>query len=271
MKRLFIVVFGLIGFSMRLDAQPEKSGTIQFESTFDPAVLTAANGIKLSSEATARIPKSSVNSFELKFDQLHASYKQQDTPGSDRQKRNRRYNGLGLFGGGLSRDYYYNFEDHRLIQAFDLNDTLFLMEDKMGMLPEMRFGSGQLLPVIEYTPSDEVRQILGFTCYKVIAKTTVKHHIGGIEREVIDRYSFWYTNELGFDFSPNPVLWTGGAVLAIEGKGVDVKAISLKYHNVNVEDLNLPKAGVAINQEQLRTKLDLRRKQTRLSRIGFWN
>lgn len=269
MKQLFIVIFSLIAFSIRVDAQPAKSGTILFESTFDPAVLTAANGIKLSSEATARIPKSSVTNFELKFDQVHASYKQQNNPGNSTQRG--RYNGLGVFGGGFSRDYYYDFQEHRLIQAFDLNDTLFLMEDKMGLLPEMRFGTGQIVPVIEYTKSDEVKQILGFTCHQVIAKTTVKHKIMGVEKETTEELTLWYTNELGFDFSPNPVLWTEGAVLAIESKGTHIQAKSIQYKEISAEAIDLPRTGMLISQEQLHIKLDLRRKLTRISRNGSWN
>lgn len=270
MRRLFIVVICLIGFSIRVDAQPEKSGTILFESTFDPAGLTAANGIKLSSEAAARMPKSSVTNFELKFDQLRASYKQQDNPNSSTQ-RAARYNGLGVFGGGFSRDYYYDFQAQRLIQAFDLNDTLFLMEDKMGLLPEMKFGTGQIVPVIDYVKSDKVKQILGFTCHQVIAKTTVKHKIMGVEKEITEEAVIWYTNELGFNFSPNPVLWTAGAVLAIESKGTHIQAKSIHFKDIKAEDIDLPKMGIMINQQQLHTKLDLRRKMTRLSRNGSWN
>ncbi|RAJ32941.1 hypothetical protein [Pedobacter cryoconitis] len=266
MKQLFIVIFSLIAFSIRVDAQPEKSGTILFESTFDPAILTAANGIKLSSEAAARMPKSSVNNFELKFDQLHASYKQKD--GS---QKGGRYNGLGVFGGGFSRDYYYNFQDHKLIQAFALNDTLFLMEDKMGLLPEMKFGTGQVVPVIEYIKTDEVKQILGFTCHQVIAKTTVKHQIIGVEKEITEEVTLWYTDELGFSFSPNPVLWTQGAVLAIESKGTHIEAKNIHYKDIKAEDVDLPENGILISQEQLHIKLDLRRKLTRLSRNGSWN
>lgn len=270
MRRLFMVIISLIIFSIRVDAQPEKSGTILFESTFNPAVLTAANGIKLSSEAIARMPKSSVNNFELKFDQLHASYKQQESSNSSTQ-RGGRYNGLGVFGGGFSRDYYYDFQSNRLIQAFDLNDTLFLMQDKMGLLPEMKFGTGQIVPVIEYIKADEVKQILGFNCHKVIARTTVKHKIMGVEKEITEELTLWYTNELGFDFSPNPVLWTAGAVLAIESKGTHIQAKSIQYKDIRAEDIDLPKTGVLISQEQLHIKLDLRRKLTRLSRNGSWN
>jgi len=270
MRRLFIVVISLIAFSIRVDAQPEKSGTILFESTFDPAGLTAANGIKLSSEAAARMPKSSVTNFELKFDQQHASYKQKDNPNSSTQKTGR-YNGLGVFGGGFSRDYYYDFQTNRLIQAFDLNDTLFLMEDKMGLLPEMKFGTGQIVPVIEYVKSDGVKQILGFTCHQVIAKTTVKHQVMGVEKEITEEVTLWYTNELGFDFSPNPVLWTAGAVLAIESKGTHIQAKSIHYKDIKAEEIDLPRTGILISQEQLHIKLDLRRKLTRLSRNGSWN
>ncbi|MGY0035518.1 hypothetical protein [Pedobacter sp. NJ-S-72] len=151
MKRMFIVMLGLVAFTAHLQAQPEKSGAIQFESTFDPAALTAANGIKLSDEATARIPKKSVTSFELLFNQTQAAYKQAADPGLKKNGRGSsiRYGGLGVFGGGTMKDYYYNFEDHKLTQAFELNDSLLLMEDKLGMPPVMGVSNIHPSPLID--------------------------------------------------------------------------------------------------------------------------
>lgn len=273
MRRIFVVMLGLSAFYARVQAQPEKSGVIQFESTFDPAALTAANGIKLSEAATARIPKRSVTGFELLFNQAKASYKQsansnltKNGPGNSI-----RYGGLGIFGGGAIKDYYYSFEDHKLIQAFELNDTLLLMEDKLGMPPVMAGDTTHPAPLIEYVKSDKIKDILGFNCHQVIVKTTIKRKIQGVEREITNQVILWYTHELGFDFSPNPVLWTEGAVLAIEGKGTNIEAKSIQYKAVNVQDLDLPEKAIMISQDQLRAKIDFRVKQIRLSRIGSWN
>ena len=273
MKRMFVVMLSLAAFTAHVQAQPEKSGAIQFESAFDPAALTAANGIKLSDEATARIPKKSVTSFELLFNQRQASYKQAADPNLRKNERGSsiRYGGLGVFGGGTIKDYYYSFEDHKLTQAFELNDSLLLMEDKLGMPPVMGVNNIHPSPLIEYIKSDQVKEILGFNCHQVIVKTTVKRKIQGGEREITDRVILWYTHELGFDFSPNPVLWTEGAVLAIEGKGTSIEAKSIRYKAVDARDLELPEKGIIISQDQLRAKMDLRIKQIRLSRIGSWN
>ena len=154
---MFIVLLGLIAYTAHVQAQPEKSGAIQFESTFDPAALTAANGIKLSDEATARIPKKSVTSFELLFNQGKASYKQAADRNFKKNERGSsiRYGGLGVFGGGIMKDYYYSFEDHKLTQAFELNDSLLLMEDKLGVPPVMGVSNIHPSPLIEYVKSAE--------------------------------------------------------------------------------------------------------------------
>lgn len=107
---------------------------------------------------------------------------------------------------------------------------------------------------------------MGFNCNKVVIKTVSKRKIQNEEREITDENSVWYTKELGFDFSPNPALWTEGAVLAIEGKGTNVVAKSIEYRNVNSKDVNLPKKGVQISAEQYKTKLEQRMKQARGNR-----
>ncbi|KIO75122.1 hypothetical protein TH53_22575 [Pedobacter lusitanus] len=255
-------------FSVQVYAQNGKSGIIKFESTFDPAALTAANGIKLSNEAAARMPGSSITSFELLFNPDKGIYRQVAEPNKNKHTH---YSGSGFFGAGPSRHYYYNFENHHLLQAFVLNDTLFLVEDKLGILPVPGDSVNHPAPVIEYTKSDEIKQILGFNCHQVTASIKLKHKIQGVEKEITDQFILWYTNEPGFDFSPNPVLWTEGVVLAIEGKGTRTEAKSMHYQDVNPKELDLPANRIIINQEQLRSKIDLRRKQANLSRIGSWN
>ncbi|MBB6498916.1 hypothetical protein [Pedobacter cryoconitis] len=277
MKRLFIAALSLFLFSGQLIAQSKQSGVILFESTFNPVAMAAANGIKLSNEAIARMPKSSVTSFELMFNPTYASYMQvEETAKSsanpaDRHHGGMRYGGLAVFGGGINREFYYSFDDQKLIQAFDLSDTTFLMEEKLGVLPAAGMGSLQTPPVIEYIQSDETKKILGFTCSKVIVKTSVKRKIQGEEKEFTDIAMLWYTDELGFDFSPNPALWKRGAVLAIEGKGTDIEAKSIVYKEISDQSLDLPAKGILITQDQFRAKMNLRRRQARLYRSGSWN
>jgi len=75
MKTTFAALLGLLLFTSQVDAQQKKqSGAIQFQSTFDPAAMAAANGIKLSEEMMARMPKSSTTDFELLFNATNASY-----------------------------------------------------------------------------------------------------------------------------------------------------------------------------------------------------
>jgi len=268
MKRLFITL-GFFAFCIQLQAQPTKTGAIQFESTFDPAAMAAANGIKLTDQMLARMPKSSVTSFELLFNLTNASY----MPVEETEDSNNSGGGGGMrfggFGGNNNREYFYSFADHKLTQVFDMNDTTFFMAAQLGKATQMNFAPAAVTPpVVEYVKSEETKKILGYTCNKVTIKTTSKRKILDEEREIVDQTNLWYTKELGFDFSPNPALWTEGAVLAIEGKGNNVLAKSIEYRNVSNKDVNLPKKGTVITPDDFRAKMEQMRKQMRGNRPG---
>ena len=267
MKKLFITL-GFFAFCVQLQAQPKKSAAIQFESTFDPAAMAAANGIKLTDQMLARMPKSSVTGFELLFNATNASY----MPVEETEDSNNSGGGgmrFGGFGGNNNREYFYSFADHKLTQVFDMNDTTFFMEAQLGKAAQMSFAPAAATPpVVEYIKSDETKKILGYNCNKITIKTTSKRKILEEEREITDQTNLWYTTELGFDFSPNPALWTEGAVLAIEGKGNNVVAKSIEYRNVSSKDVTLPKKGTVITQEDFRAKMEQMRKQMRGNRAG---
>lgn len=274
MKTTIAAIFGLLLFTSQVDAQQKKqSGAIQFQSTFDPAVMASANGIKLSEEMMARMPKSSTTDFELLFNATNASYTRveeiEDSNSGGGGGGGMRFGGFG----GASHDLYFDFLDHKMTEVFDMNDTTFFLQAKLGesSMPSMRMGPGGAAaepPVRTVTKSDETRKILGFNCNKVVIKTVSKRRIQDEEREITDETALWYTKELGFDFSPTPALWTEGAVLAIEGKGTNVVAKSIEYRNVNGKDVGLPKKGTVITPEQYKAKLEARMKQMRGNRNG---
>lgn len=265
MKKILFAVLGIIAFSVQVSAQPKKSGAIQFESTFDPAAMASANGMKLTDEMIARMPKSSVTNFELLFNQTNASYmKVEDTEDSNGSSGGggMRFGGFG----GANKEYYYGFADHKLTEVFDLNDTTFLMDNKLGVNVSGGFGDRITPPVVEYVKSDETKKILGYDCKKVIVKTTSKRRIQEEEKEITEQTILWYTDELGFDFSPNPAIWTEGTVLAIQGKGSNVMAKSIEFRNVSSRDVNPPKKGTVITAEDYKAKMEQRTKQMRANR-----
>ena len=265
MKKILFAALGIIAFSVQVSAQPKKSGAIQFESTFDPAAMASANGMKLTDEMIARMPKSSVTNFELLFNQTNASYmKVEDTEDSNGSSGGggMRFGGFG----GANKEYYYGFADHKLTEVFDLNDTTFLMDNKLGLNVSGGFGDRTTPPVVEYVNSDETKKILGYDCKKVIVKTTSKRRIQEEEKEITEQTILWYTDELGFDFSPNPAIWTEGTVLAIQGKGSNVMAKSIEFRNVSSRDVNPPKKGTVITAEDYKAKMEQRTKQMRANR-----
>jgi GLPGLI family protein len=275
-KRIVIAVISLLSYSISLQAQVKKSGAIQFESSFDPAAMAAANGIKLPEDVIARMPKASKTDFELLFNSTNASYMRVD----DIEDSNDGNGGGGMrfggFAGGASHDYYYNFTDHTVTDVFDLSDTTYFLSSKLGVsnMPLLGMGSMGAItpPVIEITKTEETKKILGFNCTKVIYKTTTKRKIAEEEREITDVVNVWSTTELDFDFSPNLNYWTSGAVLAIEGKGTHVVATSIEYRNVSSKDVNLPKKGTPITADEFKNKLEQRmRNRGKRSRAAIRN
>ena len=267
MKILTLASICLCLVSAKLQAQPKKSGAIQFESRFDPSAMAAANGIKLSDEALARIPKSTVSNFELLFNLSNASYMAVEDPEDSNNPGFGAGGGMRFGGfGNAGKEYYYSFADHKLAEVFDLNDTTYVMEDQLGQAQQMGFGPQATAPVVEYVKSDETKKILNFTCNKVTVKTTVKRRVMEEEKSVTDEVNLWYTNELGFDFSPNPAMWTAGTVLGMEGKGTRVIAKSVEYRNVSAKDVNRPRKATPITREEYRVKMEQRMKQMRGNR-----
>lgn len=265
MKKMMMAFAGLLMVCMSLQAQEKKSGAIQFESVVDPAVMAEANGMTLTPEMAARMQKSKT-SFELLFNATNASYMKveevedsnSEGPGGGRSFR------FGGAGGG-NRDYYYEIPTRKLTAAFDMNDTTYFMNVELGKVASPMMGNRGMIgtPVVEYIKSDETKKILGYTCQKVTVKTTSKRKIQDEEKEIVDESVIWYTKDLGFDFSPNPALWTEGAVLAIEGKGNSTIATSIEMRKVNGKDVLLPKKGTVITAEALNAKMESMMKNMR--------
>jgi len=279
MKKILIAFVGLCTLALTAQAQ-KKSGAIQFETTLDPAAMASANGIQLSEEMKARMPKAVKTNFELLFTATNASY----MPVEDTEDSNGGGGGgmgrmMMRFGGaGGAREYYYTFADQKLTEVFDLMDTTYAMPSKLTVAlnaPGFNMGARQnnnanaqapanqsavqflpVPPTQEVVKSDETKKILGFNCNKVIVKTIRKAKVLDVEKDIVDETVLWYTNELGFSFSPNPNLWTEGAVLAIENKGNSTLAKSIEYRGVSAKDVTAPKKALPITAEQYKAKME---------------
>jgi len=283
MKKIMIAVAGLLAFTATAYAQKKTSGAIQFETTVDPAAMATANGIQLTEEMKARMPKAMKTNFELLFTATNASY----MPVVETEDSNGGGGGGGMgrmmmrFGGAAgNREYYYTFADQKLVEVFDLNDTTYVMQSKLAVAnpPQTNFGGGQQrqggnnganapasqnavqflpgAPVLEVVKTDETKKILGFDCKKVIVKSIRKAKVLDMDKDIIDETAVWYTNDLGFNFSPNPNMWTEGAVLALENKGNNVVAKSIEYRNVSSKDVTAPKKALPITQEEYQKKME---------------
>jgi hypothetical protein len=89
-----------------------------------------------------------------------------------------------------------------------------------------------------------------------------------MDKNVVEETKIWYTKDLGFDFSPNPNMWTEGAVLAIEGRGNSSIAKSIEYRNVSTKDVTAPKKAKLITDEEYKTKMENMMKRFRQNRPG---
>lgn len=287
MKKLLIAALSLFTLSLTAQAQ-KKSGAIQFESTVDPAAMMAASGAQISEEMKARLPKSMKANFELLFTATNASY----MPVEDTEDSNGGGGGGGMNrmmrfmgGAGGQREYYYSFADQKLVEVFDLMDTTYAMQSKLTVAPPVQMNMGNRQgrnnngsttttqggttttttnavvyldepPTMEVVKTDETKKILNFNCKKVIVKTIRKAKVLGEDKNIIDETGVWYTDELGFNFSPNPNMWTEGTVLGIENKGASTLAKSIEYRNVSAKDVTAPKKALAITPEQYKAKME---------------
>jgi len=281
MKKIFVAVIGLLTLTIAAQGQ-KKSGAIQFETTMDPAALASANGVQLSDEMRARMPKAMKSNFELLFTATNASY----MPVEETEDSNGGGGGGGMgrmmmrFGGaGGAREYYYTFADQKLLEVFDVSDTTYAMSSKLTVASNLpaNFNMGgqrsggnnavtpasnsavQFLPgppTMEVVKSDETKKILGFNCNKVIVKSIRKAKILDMDKDIVDETALWYTTELGFNFSPNPNLWTEGTVLAIENKGNSTMAKSIEYRGVSTKDVTAPKKALPITADEYKAKME---------------
>ena len=268
MKKILIAFVGLFTLTISAQAQ-KKSGAIQFETTMDPAALASANGIQINDEMRARMPKVMKSGFELLFTATNASYmpviENEDSNGSGG-------NGGGMgrmmmrFGGaGGAKEYYYSFADQKLVEVFDMRDTTYIMPSKLTieaptpMIGGNTNGAVQFLPgppTMEVVKTDETKKIIGFNCNKVIIKFIRKAKVLDMDKDIIDETTVWYTNDLGFNFSPNPSMWTEGTVLALENKGSNTVAKSIEYRGVSTKDVTAPKKALPITAEEYQKKME---------------
>lgn len=276
MKKILIAFLGLFTFTIAAQAQ-KKSGAIQFETTIDPAAMAAANGIQLSEEMKARMPKATKANFELLFTATNASYMPvEETEDSNGGGGGGMARMMMRFGGaGGAREYYYSFADQKLVEVFDLSDTTYAMPSKLTVSSgnqnfNMGARQGQQAntasssavvflpgpPTLQVEKTAETKKIIGFNCNKVIVKSIRKAKVLDVERDVVDETALWYTTELGFNFSPNPNLWTEGTVLAIENKGNSTVAKSIEYRNVSAKDVIAPKKALAITADEYKAKME---------------
>lgn len=273
MKKIFIAFLSVFAFTVNVQAQ-KKSGAIQFETVIDPIAVAEASGRQIPEEMKARMPKSIKANYELLYNATNASYMpvtevEDSNTGGGGGRGGMRF-GFGGFGGGGNKEYYYTFADQKLVEVFDMMDTTYVMPTKLAVATANRFGGGngprnnnqsnnavQFLdvpPTVEVIKSDETKKIVGLDCKKVTIKTTRKAKVLDMDKDVVDETVLWYTNDLGFNFSPMPNLWTEGAVLAIEIKGGGTTAKSIEYRGVSSKDVTAPKKAIAITPEQYQAK-----------------
>lgn len=279
MKKIMMAFVGLFAIALTAQAQ-KKSGAIQFETTMDPAAMASASGVQLTEEMRARMPKAVKSNFELLFTATNASYmpveETEDSNGGGGGGMGRMMMRFG--GAGGAREYYYSFADQKLVEVFDVSDTTYAMQSKLTVAPNIQpnfnmggnnrqggnaaqanTGAVQFLPgppTMEVVKTDETKKILGFNCNKVMIKSIRKAKVLDMDKDIVDETAVWYTNDLGFSFSPNPNLWTEGTVLAIENKGNSTIAKSIEYRGVSAKDVTAPKKALPITADQYKTKME---------------
>lgn len=258
-----------LAFTLNAQAQ-KKSGAIQYETLIDPVAMAEASGIPLNEEIKARMPKSIKANYELLYNATNASYmpvvETEDSNSSGGGGRGRMMMRFGGFGGG-NKEYFYTFAEQKIVEVADLMDTTYVVPSKLTVAANISTVSGrtnaqstsavQFLPgepTIEIIKSDEVKKILNLDCKKVTVRMVRKAKVLDMDKDIIDETVLWYTNDLGFNFSPEPNLWTEGTVLAVEKKGGGTTAKSIEYRNVSAKDVTVPKKAISITAEEFKAK-----------------
>lgn len=256
-----------LAFTLNAQAQ-KKSGAIQYETQIDPVAMAEATGIPLNDEIKARMPKSIKANYELLYNATNASYMpvvETEDSNSGGGGRGRMMMRFGGFGGG-NKEYFYTFAEQKIVEVADLMDTTYVMPSKLTVAANIPITGGrtnaqssavQFLPgepTIEIIKSDETKKIINLDCKKVTIRMTRKAKILDMEKDIVDETVLWYTNDLGFNFSPDPNLWTEGTVLAVEKKGGGTTATSIEYRNVSGKDVTVPKKAIAITVDEFKAK-----------------
>jgi len=275
MKKTFIAFLSAMALTISVQAQ-KKSGAIQYQTSIDPVAMAEASGFPISEEMKARMPKSIKANYELLYNATNASFmpvtetEDSNSGGGGQPNMGRMMMRFGGFGGG-NKEYYYTFADQKVVEVFDLMDTTYVMPTKLTvnvvnpMMGRQNGGGNQsqttsavqflnVPPTVEVIKSDETKKIVNLNCNKVTIKTTRKATVLGMEKDITDETVLWYTNDLGFSFSPDPNLWTEGTVLAIEKKGGGMLATSIEYRGVSSKDVSAPKKAISITPEQYQAK-----------------
>lgn len=274
MKKIIFALLGVLSLASVANAQKKTSGAIQYETTVDPAAMAAASGIQIPEQMKARMPSSSKSNFELLFNATNASY----MPVEETEDSNGAGGGGGgmgrmmmrFGGGGGNREYYYTFADQKLVEVFELNDTTYYMPSKLTLSttgPVGSFGMGRnqgdttkakpvAPPKIEIVKTDATKKIVGYDCKEVIVKSTRSIKILDMDKDVTEETHIWYTTDLGFNFSPNPNMWTEGTVLAIEGRGNSTIAKSIEFRGVSNKDVTAPKKATLITDAEYKVKME---------------
>ncbi len=287
MKKIFVAALGALVMSFNAQGQ-KKSGAIQYETTIDPVAMAEASGRQIPEQMKARMPKAIKANFELLFNANGASYMPVEDVedsnsggnfGGGRQGGGRMMMRMGGFGAG--NEYYYTFADQKLKEVTILRDTSYIIPTELALAKPENFSNRpgqeqnndaiQFLPVaptVEVIKSDETKKIANVDCKKVTIKTVRKAKLLGMDKDIVDETILWYTNDLGFNFSPDPNLWTEGAVLAIQKKGGDIIAKTIEFRKVSDRDVTAPKKAVAITREEFQAKQEAMRRSMRPGQGG---
>ncbi len=266
MKKTFAILLAAFSFALTAEAQ-KKSGAIQYETVIDPAAMAEASGITLNEQMKARMPKSIKANYELLYNASHASYMvvvdtEDSNSGGGQGRMMMRMGGFA----GAGKEYFYSFADQKLAEVSTLMDTTYVVPGNLALAANIpmagrsmnqansavQFLPGE--PTIEIIKSDETKKILNLDCKKVTVRTIRKAKVLDMDKDIIDDTVLWYTSDLGFNFSPEPNMWTEGAVLAIEKRGGGTVAKSIEYRNVSSKDVTIPKKAIAITAEEFKAK-----------------
>jgi len=234
LKITFLLFLPLFSFGQQLE------GTVIYEQTIDLHRNLTGERERFKNF----VPKSSSTQFELKFNGAASMFKafvdeeNDPGPGSGRGRRFR------FFGAGAEGDMYRNFTEKRFVSSREFEGKKYLIKGEIEQTPWKITGKS--------------REIAGLPCMQAIYDDTLEQK----------QLTAWFTPAIPVPAGPSTYGQLPGLIIALDINDGEIvfRPIKIEKDVPKEKDLNEPRKGKEISNEEFKTMLETRMKEMREQR-----